>query len=339
MLPIPARPIIKKTVYELLQQTALNVSNWSIKQNGDQIENPKNNIGRNTMWSFVGEPSEPIVLCIWYKDVDWSATPPIYKGNERTFQAQLNDLNTRKGNNGISRLTVKLQRSSAFHQAIYQAYKNTCCVRLILVDGEQIDIEDAADEASKVTARILDSETWYVHEMNSDNGDYTIARGVLPPPRPSEQLKEELTDPLNDPAFQTYLATLSDTERDAMVKTRVCQGKFRDRLIERWKTCSVTGCGITEILIASHIRPWSKCETAEQRLSPANGLLLVPNLDKLFDSGFISFDDNYRIIFSSRLKLDFALQLSVNQNMRLRKNNHVDMLPYLQWHREHVLLK
>ena len=41
--------------------------------------------------------------------------------------------------------------------------------------------------------------------------------------------------------------------------------------------------------IASHIKPWSKCNN-EERLDPFNGLMLAPNIDALFDSGLITFD-------------------------------------------------
>lgn len=146
----------------------------------------------------------------------------------------------------------------------------------------------------------------------------------------------DLVDPGDDPAFRAYVATLSETEREIIIKARVGQGPFRDGLIDRWAGCSVTGCGLTEVLIASHIKPWSKCETPIERLGAANGLLLTPNLDKLFDRGLISFDDNFRIIFSRGLKDGFAQMLNVDKHMRLKSSKYTDMRPFLEWHRQHV---
>lgn len=207
---------------------------------------------------------------------------------------------------------------------------------MILVNGEEIPIEEAADDASKVTAREIDPERWYVHSFDGITGEYVIVRGVECPKSVAEPPTTQY-DPLDDPVFSSYLASIEDTERDAAVKIRVCQGIFRDALIQRWGGCSVTKCGLKEVLVASHIRPWSRCETAEQRLSPANGLLLTPNLDKLFDTGLISFDDRFRIVFSPLLKEGWALMLGIRRDMHLSNHARADLLPYLRWHREHIL--
>ena len=50
-----------------------------------------------------------------------------------------------------------------------------------------------------------------------------------------------------------------------------------------------------DFLIASHIKPWSKCKS-NQKLDVNNGLLLCPNHDRLFDEGWISFDEIGKII-------------------------------------------
>ena len=42
-----------------------------------------------------------------------------------------------------------------------------------------------------------------------------------------------------------------------------------------------------QFLVASHIKPWRNCDNSE-RLSGANGLLLSPHVDKLFDRHWIS---------------------------------------------------
>ena len=92
-------------------------------------------------------------------------------------------------------------------------------------------------------------------------------------------------------------SALSTTEREAIVKSRIGQGKFREKLIEYWHGCSVSSFSRFDLLIASHIKPWKEADN-NQRLDVFNGLLLLPNYDKLFDKGYISFDDNGYIIFS-----------------------------------------
>lgn len=47
--------------------------------------------------------------------------------------------------------------------------------------------------------------------------------------------------------------------------------------------------------MASHIKPWRDCDNSE-RLDGANGLLLSPHVDKLFDRHWISFDSGGELI-------------------------------------------
>ncbi len=53
----------------------------------------------------------------------------------------------------------------------------------------------------------------------------------------------------------------------------------------------VTGVTNKALLIASHIKPWSKCDNNTERLDGNNGLLFSPHIDKLFDRGWITFTD------------------------------------------------
>lgn len=86
------------------------------------------------------------------------------------------------------------------------------------------------------------------------------------------------------------------TERDALTKARLGQGLFRLRVAEQEPICRVTGLARQEFLIASHIKPWRDCDNQE-RLDGANGLLLSPHIDKLFDRHWISFDSNGQLIW------------------------------------------
>lgn len=92
------------------------------------------------------------------------------------------------------------------------------------------------------------------------------------------------------------------TERQGLVTSRVGQGAYRKRIIHRWEyKCAVTGFDNLNILIASHIVPWSD-STDIERLDVDNGLLLTPNYDALFDKHLISFENNGKIILSDRIE-------------------------------------
>jgi predicted restriction endonuclease len=86
---------------------------------------------------------------------------------------------------------------------------------------------------------------------------------------------------------------INHAEIEAWRKQRLGQGRFRDKVIERCgKKCIVTGVDRVEILIASHIQGWAECTNDDERLDGANGLLLAPHIDKLFDKHLMSFEND-----------------------------------------------
>ena len=93
--------------------------------------------------------------------------------------------------------------------------------------------------------------------------------------------------------------TIKMTEKDSIVKSRIGQGIFRKGLIEYWHGCAISQCPLTWMLIASHIKPWRDADNQE-RLDPYNGLLLLPNYDKLFDLGYISSNSKGKIMYSKQ---------------------------------------
>lgn len=121
------------------------------------------------------------------------------------------------------------------------------------------------------------------------------------------------------------------TTKDALVKARLGQGQFRSRLEQRWGgQCAVSGCGIREVLRASHIKRWAE-STDKERLDPANGLLLIANLDCLFDRGVISFTNDGRMLMSETLSQRDRQLLQVPANIRLPLSRNE--MEYLAHHR------
>jgi putative restriction endonuclease len=130
------------------------------------------------------------------------------------------------------------------------------------------------------------------------------------------------------------IQNLPTTEREAVIKARVGQGEFRDRLLKLWRSCAITGVEEPAVLRASHIKPWRKSSNSE-RLNRYNGLLLLPQYDHLFDRGLITFEDDGRLVPSEVIERIPASTLGVDPQARLRRvqDEHV---PFLQFHREHV---
>jgi HNH endonuclease len=109
-----------------------------------------------------------------------------------------------------------------------------------------------------------------------------------------------------------------NTEREAVIKARICQGVFRTDLIKYWGSCAVTGISEPAVLRASHIKPWRLCNNHE-RLDPFNGLLLAAHIDALFDKGLITFEFDGLIRFSPLLAQEDILLLGMLPTMRLRR--------------------
>lgn len=128
-------------------------------------------------------------------------------------------------------------------------------------------------------------------------------------------------------------ALLPSTELNTLVKVRLGQSNFRRELLKYWQGCSVSDCTFEKLLIASHIIPWSEQE--DSRLNPYNGLLLSPNLDAVFDKGYISFNDDGSIMISSELSPADLSALNLSSSLKLRKLD-AQHLPFLAWHRENL---
>lgn len=93
---------------------------------------------------------------------------------------------------------------------------------------------------------------------------------------------------------------LSDKDADEAIATEVWrlqkarrgQGTFRDEVMTYWHgACPLTGIEEPDLLRASHIVPWNRCEKEADRLNPNNGLLLSSLWDAAFDRGLVSFTD------------------------------------------------
>ena len=128
-------------------------------------------------------------------------------------------------------------------------------------------------------------------------------------------------------------AGLGGTEVERLVRQRVGQQKFRAAMLDYWGgACAVTGLALSEVLRASHAKPWAECANDAERLDVFNGFLLVANLDALFDRFLISFDDTGQLLVSSALHVDDQHRLGLQPGMTLRWLGEAHR-GYLAWHR------
>ncbi len=129
---------------------------------------------------------------------------------------------------------------------------------------------------------------------------------------------------------------VTETDVHGLVKQRRGQDKLRDDLMTYWNSkCAVTNVDTEEFLIASHIKPWSECESSTEKLDPYNALLLNVALDKAFDRGYITFDDDGKIKLNPSWNWEEANLMGIKSNMKLhqidQRHKH-----YLQYHRKNI---
>lgn len=122
------------------------------------------------------------------------------------------------------------------------------------------------------------------------------------------------------------------------IEARQKQSVFRSLVLENFEgKCCISGICETDLLIASHIIPWA--DKIESRLDPANGLCLFSMYDKLFDLGYISIDDEFRIITHDNEKLSPELRaiLQSIQGKVIAKPVKFPIKPeYIRYHRSNI---
>lgn len=134
--------------------------------------------------------------------------------------------------------------------------------------------------------------------------------------------------------------SFAKTERLAEIRTRTVQHFFRNAVISSYNfKCSICDIDLKELLIASHVIPWS--ENEKYRADPTNGLSLCALHDRAFDRGFLTIDKNYTILLSSRLNSAEGLAVKNMFKDFAQQKLHLPFrfLPnklHLEWHRDNI---
>lgn len=127
---------------------------------------------------------------------------------------------------------------------------------------------------------------------------------------------------------------VSTTDREAIIRARVGQGRFREDLQVLEPACRVTGVKDPTLLRASHIKPWSVSDNRE-RLDPNNGLLLAPHVDVLFDRGLLSFEADGTVLVSGRLDRAVLEAWGLARSKKVAAFSRKQSV-YLAYHRQRV---
>jgi putative restriction endonuclease len=180
----------------------------------------------------------------------------------------------------------------------------------------------------------LDKEIW--DEFNADWDSLAYESELLISKRNNRQIEED---------FQIEIPEIPiGKEKERLVRTRVNQSFFRASILSLYnQKCCITGLSIPDLLIASHIVPWSKDEN--NRLNPRNGLCLNAMHDRAFDKGFITVTPEYKVKISNYFA-DYGNEEIVSEIFSKYDNQKI-ILPdkfspnkeFLSYHNEKIFRK
>ncbi|HEY4601247.1 MAG TPA: HNH endonuclease [Cerasibacillus sp.] len=125
----------------------------------------------------------------------------------------------------------------------------------------------------------------------------------------------------NDEVVKSQTLMNENDGKDVLrtITTRQGQYKLRQILLKSYKSrCAICDINHPKLLITSHIKTWAE-STQYERINPSNCILLCSLHDALFEHGFISFDDNYKVLFSPNF--DFKGQ-GIETNLNFERPLH-----------------
>ena len=149
-----------------------------------------------------------------------------------------------------------------------------------------------------------------------------------------QEVQERLRSPID-------LGGQSNRYGEYITKHRLGQGAFRVVVTDAYqRRCAITGEKTLPVLEAAHIKPYAE----DGPHSVTNGLLLKSDFHTLFDGGYITIDEDYRIDVSRRLHEDYGNGRDYykyhGQKLLILPEKQIELpsKEFLRWHNENVFL-
>lgn len=157
------------------------------------------------------------------------------------------------------------------------------------------------------------------------------------------KLKREKLD--NGGTLNQTISVPLGLDKISAVKQRINQKFFRECVLCSYGCkCCITGITIPELLIASHIKPWS-IATESERTNPRNGICLNALHDRAFDKGLITITTDFKIKVSNKIKNAVSNEI-LNKYFLGLENTKISLpdkfLPdklFLEYHNDQIFLK
>lgn len=161
----------------------------------------------------------------------------------------------------------------------------------------------------------------------------------------TEQILEQIDGPANNQEFSEASQEPIDynfrvgSNYEITTYARRNQNFFREMILASYNfKCAITGIDQQELLVASHIIPWST--NAETRIDPKNGICLNALHDKAFDKGLLTIDSSHKVLLSRGLKGITRDFFSTYDGKKITlPDKFLPSQDYLEYHRNQIFIK
>lgn len=165
-------PRERNRVMDLVADTGIDVSDWANYKGRAPAANPK------YCYEWVYRDAQTTTVCLWYEDIRQSESGVLqYELNPREWASR-----HRLARTGAN----KAHRAESLDSALREAFGSSRPLRVIVVDGEKVDLERGSRKSSRVQRRLLDPQPWHVARYDDESGDCLLLRAP-PGPRYADQ--------------------------------------------------------------------------------------------------------------------------------------------------------
>lgn len=200
---------------------------------------------------------------------------------------------------------------------IIEAFYKAFGIDLIYTDYQEPNIIEPVDDALQEVTEHIDTPLTYNSVLNGQS--------VLTPDS-IDLLSEEL-------ASTSFFDDIDDRDRiERYIVWRRGQPEFRQKLLDAYGCCVITGCISEKALEAAHIKPYSDTKNND----PKNGLLLRADIHTLFDRHLIGIDPETMTVYVAQSLLEDYGQfngksLQLPEDNRLRPDKYALKIRYEEY--------
>jgi putative restriction endonuclease len=119
---------------------------------------------------------------------------------------------------------------------------------------------------------------------------------------------------------------------------RPWQSEWKNKVLDDTMHCAITKCSDDRILIGCHIKPVAECikESCGNEINSKNGIMLTPTFHKLFDDGFLAFDNQNHLLLSTHISSRNFERLNIRNNQVTSILDLQPRIEFLEWHRNMI---